>query len=317
MNVIKQMEYGNKMGEDLVKLADGVVNGFRFVILSNNVFPIVRIYCDARSQYAEAFRGLVNDKTFTGSLMNSRRPRTEVPQSKMGYSMQWNFNKIGDYVGDKEETYVTGRVWNVPDLYAFVTDTTEKITYALSGKDLNDVDLEAFDNVVYKVNKNLKLLTGSDETIEVTVNDRRYDVTYRGFTVVRGTARVCFNTLMSISSILFSVVKANDLIKNNTEAVKNVKNEKPVTIKNNEVVKETNDIKDAVVKAEEQADNSDTEKLRDQLVEIRVNLDDLQDALRAAENAGDTDKAAEVADAIEKLTKTAKDIEAKIDSQGN
>lgn len=317
MNVIKQMEYGNKMGEDLVKLADGVVNGFRFVILSNNVFPIVRIYCDVRSQYAEAFRGLVNDRAFTSALMNSRRPRTEVPQSKMGYSMQWNFNKIGDYVGDKEETYVTGRVWNVPDLYAFVADTTEKITYALSGKDLNDVDFEAFDNVVFKVNKNLKLLTGSDETFEITANDKRYTVAYRGFTVVRGTARVCYNTLMSISSVLFSVVKANGLIKNNTAEVKDVKNEKSVDVKNNKTVKETHDIKDVIVEAEEQADNFEIKKFREMLTELRGSIDDMKVVLQTSESEGDTDEFAKIADAIEHLIKDAEDIEAKIDSQSN
>lgn len=268
MNVIKQMEYSSKMGEDLVKLADGIVNGFRFVILSNGVFPIVRIYCDARSQYGDAFRGLVNDKTFTGSLMNKRRPRTEVPQSKMGYSMQWNFNKIGDYVGDKEETYVTGRVWNVPDLYAFVTDTTEKITYALSGKDLNDVDLDSFNTVVFKVNKNLKLLTGSDETLEITANDKRYTVVYHGFNVVRGSARTCYNTLMSISSILFTLVKANGLIKNTTGDDKDAKKEKTAD-KGNKVAKEADDITDVAKEADDTTevvvatDNSDTDAVVD------------------------------------------------------
>ena len=222
MNVIKQMEYTNKMGESLEKLADGVVNGFRFVILSNGVFPIVRIYCDARSQYGEAFQGLATDRAFTSTLMNKRRPRTEVAKSKMGYSMQWNFNKIGDYVGDKEETFVTGRVWNVPDLYAFVVDATEKITFALSGKDLNDVDL--------------------DETLEVVVDaDNRYTITYRGFNVVRGNVRTCYNTLMSISSVLFSVVKAKGFNKYNNN--KNIDKTETVVTDNDEAINDISDIK--------------------------------------------------------------------------
>ena len=237
MNVIKQMEYTNKMGENLEKLADGVVNGFRFVILSNGVFPIVRIYCDARSQYGEAFQGLATDRAFTSTLMNKRRPRTEVAKSKMGYSMQWNFNKIGDYVGDKEETFVTGRVWNVPDLYAFVVDATEKITLALSGKDLNDVDLNAFESVVGKVNRSLKNLTGKEEEIEVAVDDgNRYSVSYRGFGVVRGNARTVYNTLMSISSILFSAVKAKGFDNKNIE----LKDTKTDTVDDTE--EEENDI---------------------------------------------------------------------------
>lgn len=237
MNVIKQMEYTNKMGENLEKLADGVVNGFRFVILSNGVFPIVRIYCDARSQYGEAFQGLATDRAFTSTLMNKRRPRTEVAKSKMGYSMQWNFNKIGDYVGDKEETFVTGRVWNVPDLYAFVVDATEKITLALSGKDLNDVDLNAFESVVGKVNRSLKNLTGKEEEIEVAVDDgNRYSVSYRGFGVVRGNARTVYNTLMSISSILFSAVKVKGFDNKNVE----MKDTKTDTVDDTE--EEENDI---------------------------------------------------------------------------
>ena len=242
MNVIKQMEYTNKMGESLEKLADGVVNGFRFVILSNGVFPIVRIYCDARSQYGEAFQGLATDKAFTSTLMNKRRPRTEVAKSKMGYSMQWNFNKIGDYVGDKEETFVTGRVWNVPDLYAFVVDATEKITFALSGKDLNDVDLDAFENVVSKVNRNLKTITENDETLEVVVDaDNRYTITYRGFNVVRGNVRTCYNTLMSISSVLFSVVKAKGFNKYNNN--KNIDKTETVVTDNDEAINDISDIK--------------------------------------------------------------------------
>ena len=74
MNVIKQMEYTNKMKESLEKLADGIVNGFRFVILSNGVFPIVRIYCDVRSQYGEEFKVLATDKSFTSTLISKRRP---------------------------------------------------------------------------------------------------------------------------------------------------------------------------------------------------------------------------------------------------
>lgn len=212
MNVIKQMEYTNKMKESLEKLADGIVNGFRFVILSNGVFPIVRIYCDVRSQYGEEFKVLATDKSFTSTLISKRRPRAEVILSKMGYSMQWNFNKIGDYVGDKEETFVTGRVWNIPDLYAFVVDATEKITFALNGKDLNDIDLKAFENVVNRINRSLKTITGNDEELDVNVDDnKKYHIAYRGFEVARGNARSIYNTLMSISSILFSVVKARGL----------------------------------------------------------------------------------------------------------
>ena len=253
MNVIKQMEYTNKMGENLEKLADGVVNGFRFVILSNGVFPIVRIYCDARSQYGEAFQGLATDRAFTSTLMNKRRPRTEVAKSKMGYSMQWNFNKIGDYVGDKEETFVTGRVWNVPDLYAFVVDATEKITMALSGKDLNDVDLNAFESVVGKVNRSLKNLTGKEEEIEVAVDDgNRYSVSYRGFGVVRGNARTVYNTLMSISSILFSAVKAKGFNNENKVNKEDIKVEAEENVETNEIEEsafvnnENTDIKEVV-----------------------------------------------------------------------
>ena len=218
MNVIKQMEYTNKMKESLEKLADGIVNGFRFVILSNGVFPIVRIYCDVRSQYGEEFKVLATDKSFTSTLISKRRPRAEVILSKMGYSMQWNFNKIGDYVGDKEETFVTGRVWNIPDLYAFVVDATEKITFALNGKDLNDIDLKAFENVVNRINRSLKTITGNDEELDVNVDDnKKYHIAYRGFEVARGSARNIYNTLMSISSILFSVVKAKSFDNKNTE----------------------------------------------------------------------------------------------------
>ena len=262
MNVIKQMEYTNKMGESLEKLADGVVNGFRFVILSNGVFPIVRIYCDARSQYGEAFQGLATDRAFTSTLMNKRRPRTEVAKSKMGYSMQWNFNKIGDYVGDKEETFVTGRVWNVPDLYAFVVDATEKITLALSGKDINDVDLGAFENVVGRVNKSLKAITGNSEELDVSVDDgSKYSVSYRGYNVVWGNVRTVYNTLMSISSILFSVVKANGLYKVNKEDIKveaEEEAEAEESVENNEIEEsafvnnENTDIKEAVTEVIEE-----------------------------------------------------------------
>ena len=262
MNVIKQMEYTNKMGENLEKLADGVVNGFRFVILNNGLFPIVRIYCDARSQYAGAFQNLATDKTFTATLMNKRRPRTEVAKSKMGYSMQWNFNKIGDYVGDKEETYVTGRVWNVPDLYAFVVDATEKITLALSGKDINDVDLGAFENVVGRVNKSLKAITGNSEELDVSVDDgSKYSVSYRGYNVVWGNVRTVYNTLMSISSILFSVVKANGLYKVNKEDIKveaEEEAEAEESVENNEIEEsafvnnENTDIKEAVTEVIEE-----------------------------------------------------------------
>ena len=263
MNVIKQMEYTNKMGESLEKLADGVVNGFRFVILNNGLFPIVRIYCDARSQYAGAFQNLATDKTFTATLMNKRRPRTEVAKSKMGYSMQWNFNKIGDYVGDKEETYVTGRVWNVPDLYAFVVDATEKITLALSGKDINDVDLGAFENVVGRVNKSLKAITGNSEELDVSVDDgSKYSVSYRGYNVVWGNVRTVYNTLMSISSILFSVVKANGLYKVNKEDIKveaEEEAEAEESVENNEIEEsafvnnENTDIKEAVTEVIEES----------------------------------------------------------------
>ena len=263
MNVIKQMEYTNKMGESLEKLADGVVNGFRFVILNNGLFPIVRIYCDARSQYAGAFQNLATDKTFTATLMNKRRPRTEVAKSKMGYSMQWNFNKIGDYVGDKEETYVTGRVWNVPDLYAFVVDATEKITLALSGKDINDVDLGAFENVVGRVNKSLKAITGNSEELDVSVDDgSKYSVSYRGYNVVWGNVRTVYNTLMSISSILFSVVKANGLYKVNKEDLKveaEEEAEAEESVENNEIEEsafvnnENTDIKEAVTEVIEES----------------------------------------------------------------
>ena len=285
MNVMKQMEYTNKMGENLEKLADGIVNGFRFVILNNGLFPIVRIYCDARSQYAGAFQNLATDKTFTATLMNKRRPRTEVAKSKMGYSMQWNFNKIGDYVGDKEETFVTGRVWNVPDLYAFVVDATEKITLALSGKDINDVDLGAFENVVGRINKSLKTITGNSEELDVSVDDgSRYSVSYRGYNVVWGNARTVYNTLMSISSILFSVVKASGLYNEDKINKNDFKAKATEDVETNELEDVTFDNKNEAI--EDEAEDAETVQ---NVTDVEVDTVDTVDGAASDTDDGDVE----------------------------
>ena len=217
--------------------------------------------------------------------MNKRRPRTEVAKSKMGYSMQWNFNKIGDYVGDKEETFVTGRVWNVPDLYAFVVDATEKITLALSGKDINDVDLGAFENVVGRINKSLKTITGNSEELDVSVDDgSRYSVSYRGYNVVWGNARTVYNTLMSISSILFSVVKASGLYNEDKINKNDFKAKATEDVETNELEDVTFDNKNEAI--EDEAEDAETVQ---NVTDVEVDTVDTVDGAASDTDDGDVE----------------------------